>query len=48
MKARFQESVAELVNVEASNIWNAFKNGILKACDEVCGKKQGRRNHNDT
>ena len=25
-----------------------FTNGILKACDEVCGKKNGRRNRGDT
>ena len=48
IKARFQERVKELVDVDAPNIWNAFKNGILKACDEVGGKKKGRRNHRDT
>ena len=25
-----------------SNLWGHFKNGVLKACDEVCGKKRGR------
>ena len=25
-----------------------FKNGILKACDEICEKKNGKRNHKDT
>ena len=48
MRARFQERVTELVDVDAPNIWNAFKNGILKTSDEECGKKKGRRNHGDT
>ena len=25
-----------------------FKDGVLKACDEVCGKKRGRRSKGDT
>ena len=37
-----------MVDVGAPNLWNAFKNGTLQACDEVCGKKKGRRNHGDT
>ena len=27
---------------------NTFKNGMLQACDEVCGKKKGTKNHGDT
>ena len=23
-------------------MWGQFKDGVLKACDEVCGKKRGR------
>ena len=26
----------------------AFKNGMLQACNKICGKKKGRRNHRDT
>ena len=48
MKARFQERGKELVDVDALNTWNAFKNGIIKACNEMCRKKKGRRNHGDT
>ena len=29
----------EEANVDASGIGNGFKNGALKACDEVSGKK---------
>ena len=46
-RARLQERVKKLVNVDAPNIWNAFKTGILKVCDEVCGKKKGIRSHGD-
>ena len=37
-----------MVDVDASNLWNTFKNGALQTCDEVCGKKKGRKNHGDT
>ena len=39
MKTRFQERVRELVDVDVPNLWNTFKNSMLQACDEVCGKK---------
>lgn len=30
-------------------MWKCFKEGVLKACDEVCGKKKkGRRHQGDT
>ena len=48
MKTRFQERVMELVDVDAPNLWNTFKNSMLQACDEVCGKKKGRKNHGNT
>ena len=38
----------ELVNVDAPNLWNDFKNVNLKACNEVCEKKKDRWNHEDT
>ena len=43
---KFQERVKK--SVDAPNPWNTFKNGMLQACDEVCGKKKGRRNHGNT
>ena len=48
MKARFQERVKKLVDVDAPNLWNTFKNSMLQACDEVCEKKKRRKNHGDT
>ena len=40
MRVRFQERVKELFDVEAPNLWNAIKNGILKACERVYKKKK--------
>ena len=37
-----------MVDVDAPVIWNNFRNDILRACDEVCGKMKGRRNPGDT
>ena len=34
-----------MVDVDAPNLWNTFKNSMLQACDEVCGKKKKRRSH---
>ena len=39
---QFDEKLMELVDVGA-NLWEHFKDRILKACDELCGKKRGRR-----
>ena len=45
MKSKFQERVKKLVDVDAPNLGNTFKNSVLQACNKVCGKKKGRRNH---
>ena len=29
-------------------MWGYFNDGVLKACDEVCGKRRGRRSKGDT
>jgi hypothetical protein len=47
-RARFEEKVGELVSLDAPDLWSCFKEGALKACDEVCGKKKGRRDRGDT
>ena len=44
MSARY-ERVLKLVAFAALSIFNAFKNGIFKAFDEVRQKTKGRRNH---
>ena len=48
IKQRFEEKGTKLVDVGAPNLWGHFKDGVLKACDVVCGKKRGRRNKGDT
>ena len=46
--ARFKGRVRELVSVDAPDLWQNFKEGILRACDEVCGKRKGRRDEGNT
>ena len=29
------------------DLWKTFKDGVLKACDKVCGKMKSRRNRGD-
>ena len=40
MKTKFQERVKELVDVDAPNLWNTFKNSMLQACDEVLERRK--------
>ena len=37
----FEEKVIKLVVFGVTKVWGNFKDGILKTCDEVCGKKRG-------
>ena len=39
---KYEIKVIALVDVGATNLWGCLKDGILKACHEVCGKKRGR------
>ena len=47
IRKRFEEKVIELVDVGTSHLFRHFMDGVIKACDEVCGKKRGRRNKGD-
>ena len=47
-ESKISKRVKKLANVDTFNLWNAFKNGMKKACREVCEKKKGKRNHGDT
>ena len=38
--ARFEGRVEELVSADAPDLWKCIKEEVLKACDEVCGKKK--------
>ena len=48
IRKQFEEKEIKLVDVGVANLWGNFKDGVLKACDEVCGKKRGMRNKGGT
>ena len=47
-KGRFEGRIEELVSTGAPDLWKCFEKGVLKACDEVCGKKKRRRDQGGT
>ena len=46
-RVRFEKRVKELVSTDAPDLWKTFKDGVSKACDELCGKKKSRRDQGD-
>ena len=46
-RVRFEKRVKELVSTDAPDLWKTFKDDVLKAFDEVCGKKKFRRDRED-
>ena len=48
IRKKFKENVIKLVDVGAPNLWGRLEDGALKECDEVCGKKRGRKSRGDT
>ena len=48
IKEEFERRVVELVDAEAVDLWESYKNGVLKACDDLCGKTKGRRDQENT
>ena len=46
-RVRFEKRVKELVSTDAPDLWKTFGDGVLKACDELCGKKKSRRDQGD-
>ena len=46
-RARFEERVGELVSADAPDLWKCFREGMLKAFDEVCGKTKGKSGQGD-
>ena len=42
MQEKFERRVEELVDVKTKNLWESFRDGVLTACDELCGKKKVR------
>ena len=41
-RVRFEKRVKELVSTDTPDLWKTFKDGDLKTCNEVCGKKSRR------
>ena len=48
IKEEFARRVVELVDAEAVDLWESYRNGVLKACDDLCGKTKGRRDQGNT
>ena len=46
-RVRFEKRVKELVSTDAPDLWKTFRDGVLKACDDLCGKKKSRRDQRD-
>ena len=42
IKEKFEEREVELVDTDSMDLWGSYKNGVLQACDELCGKTNGR------
>ena len=40
IRNQFEEKVITFFDIGVPNLWRHFKDWILKACDEVCGKKK--------
>ena len=48
IRKQLEEKVTNLVDIGEPNLWGLFKDRVLEACDEVCGKKMWRRSKGDT
>ena len=48
IKEEFEQRVVELVDTKAVDLWEFYKNSVLKACDESCGKTKRRRDQENT
>ena len=46
-RVRFEKRVKELVSTDTPDLSKTLKNSILKACNEVYGKKKSRRDRGD-
>ena len=47
IRERFEKRVRKLASTDAPDLWKTFKDGVLKACDELRGKKKSRRDRGD-
>ena len=44
---RIEKRVKELLSTDAPDLWKTFKDGVLKTCNVVYGKKKSRRDRGD-
>ena len=48
VRKNIEKRVRQLITIDAPDLWNCFKEGVLRACDEVCGKTRGKSIRGDT
>ena len=48
IKEEFEQRVVELLDTKAVDLWESYKNGVLKACDKLCEKMKGGRDQGNT
>ena len=48
IKEEIEQRVVELVDTEAVDLWESYKNDVLKACDELCLKMKERIDQGNT
>ena len=36
------------MDIDSKDLWGSYKNGVLKACDELCGKTKARGDRGNT
>ena len=41
IKETFEE-IVELVDTDSMDLWGSYKNGVLQACNKLCGKTKGK------
>ena len=48
IKKKFEEKIRKLVDIDSKDFWGSYKNGVLKACDELCRKTKARSDRGNT
>ena len=46
-RTRLKEKVIKIVDIGVKNLWGPFKDEVLGSCDELCGRKRGRKHKGD-
>ena len=48
IKENFEERIRKLMDIDLKDLWGSHKNGVLKTCDELCGKTKARGDRANT